>query len=205
MLGYYFIFAQYRICPLSMQKLLIILITGASLVLSACSSVSIPGAHKIDIQQGNVITQDMVDKLKPGMDKNQVRFALGTPPIVDVFHQERWDYVYSLQRGGKAREQRRVSLFFEDDKLARMEGDVVPSAGKREEQAPKETTVTVTPSDQKKNKKGFFSNLRRAIGLGREDDFAKSPDGAASPERAASPPGADSTDITPNSAEPVSP
>ncbi len=184
-----------------MRKLLIILLAGASLALSACSAVSVPGAHKIDIQQGNVITQDMVDKLKPGMDKSQVRFVLGTPPIVDVFHQERWDYVYSFQRGSKQREQRRISLFFKDDKLAHMEGDIVPSAGRREEQAPKETSVTVTPSDQKKNKKGFFSRLKNAIGLGREDDFAKAPSAA----KAASPESADSTDITPNSAEVSSP
>ena len=190
-----------------MQKLLIILITGASLVLAACSSISVPGAHKIDIQQGNVITQDMVNKLKPGMDKNQVRFVLGTPPIVDVFHQERWDYVYSLQRGSKAREQRHIALFFKDDKLVRMEGDIVPSAGAHEEQAPKETTVTVTPSDQKKHKEGFFSGLKRAIGLGQDDDVVKSPSDAktASPESEVSPPSADSTDITPNSTEPSNP
>jgi outer membrane protein assembly factor BamE len=88
----------------------------------------IPGVHKIDIQQGNVITQEMVDKLKPGMTKNQVKFVLGTPAIADAFHQNRWDYVYSLQPGGGERQQQRLTLFFDDDKLTRIEGDVKPAA-----------------------------------------------------------------------------
>lgn len=184
-----------------MQKLLISLFAGAILALSACSSLSLPGVHKIDIQQGNVITQEMVDKLKPGMDKSQVRFVLGTPPIVDVFHQERWDYVYSMQPGGDDREQRRISLFFDNEKLARMEGDVVPATGAREQQAGKETVVSVPTSNQKK---GLFTRLKNAIGLGKRDDLAKLPPSADTRENspAAS---TDSSDITPNTAEPVTP
>lgn len=183
-----------------MQKLLIIILASATLVLSACSSLSVPGAHKIDIQQGNVVTQDMIDKLKPGMDKSQVRFVLGTPPIVDVFHQERWDYVYSFQKGGGDREQRRISLFFENEQLARMEGDVVPGTGNRDQQTSKETVVTVPDSNQKK---GFFSSLKSAVGLGKKDDFAKAP-ASSSPETGA-PQSADSTDISPNTAEVTKP
>lgn len=83
--------------------------------------------HKIDIQQGNYVTQDMVDKLKPGMSKSQVRFALGTPLVIDAFHVDRWDYVYVLQKKGRVVEQRRLFVVFQDDKLARVEGDVVPA------------------------------------------------------------------------------
>lgn len=111
-----------------MQKLLTTLALCASLILAGCSTVSLPGQYKIDIQQGNVISQEAVAKLKPGMTKSQVRFALGTPLLIDVFHQDRWDYIYSIQRGGKERQQRHLSLFFADDKLTRIEGDVQPAA-----------------------------------------------------------------------------
>ncbi len=182
-----------------MQKHLIIILSVAILTLSGCSSLSVPGAHKIDIQQGNVITQDMLDKLKPGMDKSQVRFVLGTPTIVDVFHQERWDYVYSFQQGGQDREQRRISLFFADEKLARMEGDIVPATGIREQQAPKETVVTVPGSNQEK---GLFSSIKRAVGLGKKDSTGKAP---ASATENRPPESTDSSDITPDSAEVISP
>ena len=102
-----------------MRKLLLLL-----LVLTGCRQVPIPllpglSPYKIDVQQGNYVTQDMVAKLKPGMSKSQVRFALGTPLIVDAFHADRWDYIYVLQKGGRVTEQRRIVAVFE--------GDIVPS------------------------------------------------------------------------------
>ena len=149
-----------------MQKLLISLLAGAVIMVSACTTPSIPGAYKIDIPQGNVITQDMVDKLKLGMDKSQVVFALGSPMLVDVFHQERWDYVYSLQPGGEDRQQRRITLFFEDGKLKRVEGDVKAGSTQRTPQEKKESTVTV---DAPAQEQGFFSRLKGALGLGDKD------------------------------------
>jgi outer membrane protein assembly factor BamE len=104
--------------------------TLSLLLVTACSWVPmIPGItpHKIDIQQGNVVTQDMVVKLKPGMSKSQVRFALGTPLVLDPFHSDRWDYVYVQQKRGRVTEQRRIVVLFADDKLLRIEGDVVPA------------------------------------------------------------------------------
>jgi outer membrane protein assembly factor BamE len=105
----------------------------AALLLPGCSNVPIlPGLmpYKMEIQQGNFITQDMVSRLKPGMTKDQVRFILGTPLVADLFHNERWDYVYTRvpERGG-AMEQRRLAVFFEEGKLARLDGDVIPQAG----------------------------------------------------------------------------
>ena len=93
--------------------------------------------HRIDIQQGNVVTEEMLDKLKPGMEKRKVRFILGTPLIVSAFNKDRWDYVYSFQSGREEREereQRRISLFFEGDRLHHIEGNVTsqepaPSSG----------------------------------------------------------------------------
>ena len=127
--------------PTLMQKLLISIALSASLILAGCSTVSIPAAYKIDIQQGNIITQEMIEKLKPGMSKSQVRFALGTPLLIDAFHQERWDYVYSIQKGNNDRQQRRLALFFADDKLVRIEGDVAAPAGA----PPRTPEATVQP------------------------------------------------------------
>ncbi|HWI15616.1 MAG TPA: outer membrane protein assembly factor BamE, partial [Burkholderiales bacterium] len=114
-----------------MRKLLIVL----AVLAAGCSRVPmIPGisAHKIEIQQGNYLTQDMVAKLKPGMTRSQVRYILGTPLLADPFHADRWDYVYQMQRKGETVEFRRIFVVFEQDKLARIEGDVVPSAAQPE-------------------------------------------------------------------------
>ena len=86
------------------------------LLLGACS------IHRIDVQQGNLIEAAQLEKLKVGMDKGQARFVLGTPMVADVFHENRWDYVYSRRREGEFNtEIKRVSLFFENDVVARIE------------------------------------------------------------------------------------
>lgn len=94
------------------------------LVLAGCS---FPGVHKIDIQQGNVVSQDMVDQLRPGMTTRQVRFIMGTPLITDTFHSNRWDYLYSIQVAGGTRKQERISLTFdENNQLQGLSGDFIP-------------------------------------------------------------------------------
>ncbi len=93
------------------------------LTLVALAGCSFPGVYRIDIPQGNIITQDMVDQLRPGLTKRQVNFILGTPLIRDTFNQDRWDYVYSFQRGGGERVQERLSVFFQNNELIRFEGD----------------------------------------------------------------------------------
>jgi outer membrane protein assembly factor BamE len=107
-----------------------LLLTMLLLLLAGCSSVPmLPSLkpYKIDIQQGNFITQDMVAKLKPGMTRSQVRFILGTPLVADPFHADRWDYVYQLQKRGQVTESRHITMVFDQDKLMRIEGDVVPA------------------------------------------------------------------------------
>jgi outer membrane protein assembly factor BamE len=100
-----------------------------SLLLAACSSTpditSRLSPYRIDVRQGNYVTQDMVAKLKPGMSRDQVRFALGTPLVADMFHADRWDYVYRFQPGRGEAQLRRLVVFFEDGKLVRVGGDVV--------------------------------------------------------------------------------
>ncbi|MCB1666071.1 MAG: outer membrane protein assembly factor BamE [Pseudomonadales bacterium] len=101
----------------------------AALALSACSipRLQFPGVYKIDIQQGNIITQEMIDQLRPGMTKRQVVFVMGTPLVRDPFNQDRWDYVYSYQPGGGIRGQERITMFFENDMLTHFTGDFKPT------------------------------------------------------------------------------
>lgn len=98
-----------------------------ALLVSGCTYVPLLTPYKIDIQQGNVVTQEMIARLQPGMTRAQVRFTLGTPLVVDPFRTDRWDYVYVYMKQGVVTEQRRIKVVFKDDKLARIEGDVVPT------------------------------------------------------------------------------
>jgi outer membrane protein assembly factor BamE len=98
-------------------------------VLAACNPLSPFTVYRMEIQQGNYVTQEMVSQLQPGMTKDQVRFVLGTPLLTDVFHENRWDYVYRRQRANSREvDERRLSVYFENDKLVRVEGDVVAGA-----------------------------------------------------------------------------
>jgi outer membrane protein assembly factor BamE len=96
-----------------------------------CGVPRIPGItpYRMEIQQGNFVSQEMVAQLKPGMTKEQVRFILGTPMVTDIFHPDRWDYVYWRETSDGAREQRKLTVLFEKGALARLDGDVVPSGG----------------------------------------------------------------------------
>ena len=115
-----------------MQKILLkITLAGLCTTLITCNnigSMDFPGVYKISIPQGNIITQEMVDQLRPGMSKRQVIFVMGTPLVRDPYHQDRWDYIYSFQPGGGERGQEKITVFFIDDQLVRFEGDFVPTA-----------------------------------------------------------------------------
>lgn len=99
----------------------------AALLLPGCGVPTIPGItpYRMEIQQGNFVTQEMVARLSPGMSKEQVRITLGTPLLMDIFHADRWDYVYSREGQDGQREQRKLVVHFSDGRLARLEGDVV--------------------------------------------------------------------------------
>lgn len=121
--------------------------------------------YKIDIQQGNVVTQDMVAKLKPGMTKAQVRFVLGTPLITDAFHANRWDYVYRYQKAGKLTEERKLALFFDQELLQRVEGDVVAASPATEEQKNQSVSESAQSTAPAKEEKGFFGRMIEKIGF----------------------------------------
>ena len=95
----------------------------AALLGSGCQS------YKIDIPQGNIITRDMVARLRVGMSRDQVRFVLGSPLLADIFHAERWDYVYRVTQGGDTSTDERLTVFFSGDKLARVAGTHAAALG----------------------------------------------------------------------------
>lgn len=97
-----------------------------SMLLASCGSVPLLTPYKMDIRQGNLVTADMRDKLKPGMSRQQVRYVLGTPMISDAFHGNRWDYVYRFEQDGKLVDKQRLTIYFEGDKLARIEDELKP-------------------------------------------------------------------------------
>jgi outer membrane protein assembly factor BamE len=103
--------ARYRSFPL------LLLALGACTSLSGC-------VYRLNVQQGNFLTSETVDQLKEGMTRSQVRFLLGTPMVPDAFDDDRWDYLYVMQRGRLAEPERRhLRVFFADEKVARFESE----------------------------------------------------------------------------------
>ena len=114
---------------------LLVAAAGAMLSLGACSSVTerTRGAldavtpYKVEVVQGNFVSKEQVDMLKPGQSKQQVRELLGTSLLTDVFHADRWDYVFTIRRQGVEAQQRRLTLYFKGELLDRFQGDEMPS------------------------------------------------------------------------------
>lgn len=141
-----------------------------------CSQVPrIVTEYRIDVQQGNLLTQEMVSQLRPGLSRDQVRFILGSPMLVDMFHANRWDYVYRLQKGATREvETRLFTVFFDaEGKLERVAGDVVPEgATVAAEQAPDVKSrvldlgsVAEGQSLPPPEEKGFFGRMLDKVGL----------------------------------------
>ena len=116
-----------------------LLAAAAAVVLAGCSTMTAPfdtwipyvsqfGVYRIDINQGNFLSQDMVEKLKEGQTKQQVRLVLGTPLIASVFRENRWDYTYEFRRNGRVETHRQFTVYFKDDLLTRWEGDELPKS-----------------------------------------------------------------------------
>ncbi len=146
------------------------------LVCLACAAtVSLPGrgsmarsleentiTYRIPLQQGNVVEQSQLDALQPGMDKRQVRILLGTPMLVDPFHQNRWDYVYSFRPTNGDTEQRRLTLHFQNDVLNRIEGDERTKAAQG---APRSRETVVDVPDYE-SRDSLWDKTLGTIGLG---------------------------------------
>lgn len=100
----------------------------ACLLLPACGLL-----YKVDVPQGNLLDQESIADVQPGMSKRQVSLLLGTPAVSSPFHHDRWDYLYSLSRRGRPAETRNLTLHFDGDTLARIEGDLLPESTREEE------------------------------------------------------------------------
>jgi len=136
----------------------IAVIAVCAIALSGCLR-----AYRMDIQQGNVVTQDMVAKLKLGMSQREVRFALGSPMIEDPFHADRWDYAYSMKKGRDPKiDQSIVTVIFKDGRLAEVIGDA--SAQVKDERTKLTEPKIVDPSKAKKSKvTGFWERLKNTV------------------------------------------
>ncbi len=147
--------------------------------LGACTRVPrIVNEYKIDVQQGNVVTQEMVSQLRPGLSKDQVRFILGTPLLMDIFHANRWDYIYRLHKGSTGEtEEQKLTLFFDGEgRLARVTGDVVAATeGKTDAAVPANRMQeldlgsvdpdTAAPPPEHEGERGFFGRMFEKIGF----------------------------------------
>lgn len=128
--------------------------------IAACSA-GMPDVYRLDIQQGNVLDAPMLARLSPGMEKRQVRFILGTPMIIDTFNQDRWDYVYTYSQGGTDIEQRLITLFFEDDRLVRVEGDLHSDDAVGE--SPSRGSLVIVP--ERRTTPGFLSTFKQVFDI----------------------------------------
>ena len=153
---------------LRMKKLLIIMACIASLSTTACSRYHL--IHKIDVQQGNVITQDEVNQLEPGMSRRQVQYIMGSPMIADVFHQDRWDYVYRLQPGYGETLEERVTLYYENDELSRVSGTLHPQTAEAAEPRPQQVTLVVPPEERVEP--GIFNKLWHWMTFRKADEYS---------------------------------
>ena len=111
---------------------LLLLISISLCLLSGCglSNIKMPKLYKVAIQQGNVITQEMVDKLKPGMTRRQVAFVMGEPVLRDPFDDTKWVYLYSIDVPGVFNDESRLVLAFDENNLlTTISGDYAPGAG----------------------------------------------------------------------------
>lgn len=156
-----------------MQLILPVFLIAAVATLTGCADYNwkMPGVYRVEIQQGNVIEQSMLDQLRKGMDKSQIRYIMGTPVIIDPFHSHRWEYLYSYDDGGAfgRREQRHITLHFDDnERLSYVSGDIEvgdPSLRAVDAEQSQQPESFVVP---KRNKPGFLGWLFGGGGGARE-------------------------------------
>jgi len=126
----------------------------------------LPFVYKMTVQQGNIINEEMVDGLQLGMTKNQVRYLLGTSLLTDFFHSDRWDYVYTIRRGHEDMQSKKLTLYFQDDALTRIDGTMRPDPARAARREPTEILVDVPDY---KERKGLIRRSLEVIGAEPKD------------------------------------
>jgi len=144
-----------------LNKTLLYISISSLILLNACTTYKV---HKIDVQQGNIIEQEKVNELKPGMRKDQVQFILGTPILKDIFHSTRWDYIYTYKPGYGPMQKKRLSLYFDEDALVNIVGDFQPQETTIVKQKIEEVIVVPLEEYQAENTskwyQGWFDKLK---------------------------------------------
>lgn len=152
---------------LAVSLLLVLLVSG-------CSTLRFPGVYRIDVGQGNILTQEMVDKLRIGMTPRQVEFVMGSPMIADTFNPDRWDYLYQLETGKGFSLRNHLVLYFENEKLAKIDTAQYkdPEALKKSllqqlgveqpEENPKETEASSSQAEQEQEASDNSENSAEA-------------------------------------------
>ena len=150
------------------------MVASATLTVAGCSTPEkesvykssalekLPFVYKMTIQQGNIVTEEMVDRLEPGMSKSQVRFLLGTPMLADLFHADRWDYTYTIRRGHDEMQLTRLTLLFQEDALVRVEGDLRPDPSRAAQREPGDLLVAVPDWE---DNRGFIAKTASKLGM----------------------------------------
>jgi outer membrane protein assembly factor BamE len=139
-----------------MRSPIFLTVLAAAGLLAGCSFDNLTSSiqpYRIDVRQGNYVDQEMVSQLKKGMTRDQVRFVLGTPLVVDPFRTDRWDYVYLFQPGGGEGVRRTVSVFFVGDRLDHVDGDVAAADGAGEaggQPVERSRVIEITAPEEKK-------------------------------------------------------
>jgi outer membrane protein assembly factor BamE len=142
--------------------------------------------YKVDVIQGNFVSREQVEQLRPGLTREQVKSVLGTPLVASLFHNDRWDYVFTLQRQGVPRQSYKYAVFFTGDQLVRFEGDAMPSEAD-----------FIDKLDTRKRKFGKVPVLQAT------DEQLKSADKSAASRSAVAPPASASADTAPVSYPPL--
>ena len=127
---------------------------GCSLSQLKLPELKIPRVYKLSVQQGNVITQEMVDRLKPGMTRNQVEFVMGKPVLGDPFNDDQWVYIYTLEVPDYFNQVFKMVLAFEDDTLATISGDYIPQEADAESDAAVDEGANETSDENKAESAG---------------------------------------------------
>lgn len=127
--------------PLAWLRANTLILLTLSVVLGGCSYFQFPGVYRIYVQQGNIVTDEMVDKLEQGMTRRQVRYILGTPLVEDSFHTNRWDYIWTLKYPNGDTERQLFTVYFDGEQLSRFEGDYVKGQIQKETDSPQDQPI----------------------------------------------------------------